>query len=102
MSFETRRIDCLIAAELSLTCGARALRELSACLRGVFILVSILVRVLVRVLVCILVFILGVCGSDSRDDDNENATWTYGDVNCLARNSSGKNECESSRNSNEL
>jgi len=82
MSFETRRIDCLIAAELSLTCGARALRELSACLRGVFILVSILVRVLVRVLVCILVFI--------------------GDVNCLARNSSGKNECDSSRNSNEL
>jgi hypothetical protein len=47
-------------------------------------------------------FVLEVCGSGSRDDDNENATWTYTGVNCLARSSSGKNECESSHNSNEL
>jgi hypothetical protein len=71
MSFETRRIDCLVAAELSLTCGARAVRELCACRLRVLILVFILVCVLVCVLVCILVFILEVCGSGSRDDDNE-------------------------------
>ncbi|KIM79652.1 hypothetical protein PILCRDRAFT_551559 [Piloderma croceum F 1598] len=87
MAVETRRIDHLIAAELSLTCGARALRERSAFLRCACLLVA---------------FLLEAYGSGSRDDDNENATWTYSGVNCLARNSSGKNECDSSRNSNEL
>jgi hypothetical protein len=68
MAVEARRIDGLIAAELS------------PLLLGIFL--------------------LEVCGSGSLDD--EDARWTYSGADRLARSSSGKNECESSGNSNEL
>ena len=85
MAVDARRIDGFIAAELSLSCGARALRECSACLRSALLLG---------------IFLLEVCGSGSRDD--EDARWTYSGTDRLARSNSGKNECESSRNSDEL
>jgi hypothetical protein len=89
MAVEARRIDGLIAAELSLPCGARALRERSARLWSAL-----------RSALLLGIFLLEVCGSGSPDD--EDARWTYSGADRLARSNSGKNECESSCNSDEL
>jgi len=93
MAVEARRIDGLIAAELSLPCGARALRERSARLRSAL-------RSALWGALLLWIFLLEVCGSGSLDD--EDARWTYSGADRLAHSSSGKNECESSGNSNEL
>jgi hypothetical protein len=96
MAVEARRIDGLITAELSLSCGARALRERSTCLRSACLLAGFLLGG-----VLLGVFLLWMCGSGSRDDEDARR-WMYSGTNCLARSNSGKNECESSRNSSEL